>query len=105
MSEQSAENIRQFLDECTLSGLDESEAVAAADLYGMYMIWCENAGRDTASVQHFYAVVREAGVPEVMRRSERVYEGMLPTGPISIQYIMETNKAPGPNTSPFPFNG
>ena len=104
MPEQKLDHVLLFLDECTLAGLDETESVAAADLYGMYMIWCESAGREPASVQHFYGAVRDSGVPEVIRRSERVYEGVQPTGPIPIQYIMETDKAPGPNTNPFPFS-
>ena len=103
MPEQKLDHVLLFLDECTLGGLDESEGVAAADLYGMYMIWCENAGRAPASVQHFYAAVRDSGVPEVTRRSGRAYEGVQPTGPIPLQYIMETDKVPGPNTNPFPF--
>ncbi len=103
MAEQNLDHILLFLDECTLGGLDESESVPAADLYGMYMIWCENAGREPASVQLFYGAVRDSGVPEVTRGSERVYEGVHPTGPIPIQYIMETDRVPGPNTNPFPF--
>ncbi|MDN3482463.1 primase-like DNA-binding domain-containing protein [Arthrobacter sp. APC 3897] len=105
MAEQNLDHIVLFLDECTLAGLDESASVPAADLYGMYMVWCENAGREPAPVHHFYGAVRGAGHPEVTRRSERVYEGVQPTGPIPIQYIMETDKAPGPNTNPFPFSG
>lgn len=104
MSEHTLGPVSLFLDECTLGGLEEAEAVPAADLYGMYMIWCENAGLDPASVQSFYGAVREAGVPEARRRSERVYEGVQPTGPVPIQYILETDKAPGPNSNPFPFS-
>ncbi|MDK1361006.1 hypothetical protein QNO00_12100 [Arthrobacter sp. zg-Y1219] len=103
MSEPNLDHVGLFLAECTLRGLDDTEAVPAADLYGMYMIWCENAGRDPASVQHFYGAVRGAGVPEARRHSERVYEGVQPTGPIPIQYILETDKAPGPTSNPFPF--
>ncbi|MBP3044341.1 hypothetical protein KKR91_06945 [Arthrobacter jiangjiafuii] len=105
MPEPSLEHVRLFLDECTLGGLDESEAVPAADLYGMYIVWCENAGREPASVNTFYGAVRDAGLPETVRRSERVYEGVLPTGPIPVQYILETDKPPGPNSNPFPFTG
>lgn len=105
MTELNLDHVSLFLDECTLAGLDESETVPAADLYGMYIVWCENAGREPAAVQHFYGAVRESGLLESTRRSERVYEGVLPTGPIPIQYIMETDKTPGPNTNPFPFSG
>ena len=104
MSESTLDHVNLFLEECTLGGLEETEAVLAADLYGMYIIWCENRRLVPASVQNFYGAVREAGVPEVMRRSERVYEGVQPTGPIPIQYILETDKAPGRNTNPFPFS-
>lgn len=105
MSEHNLGDVPLFLDECTLGGLDDTEAVPAADLYGMYIIWCENTGRDPASVRHFHGAVRDAGVPEVRRRSGRVYQGVQPTGPIPIQYILETDKAPGPNSNPFPFSG
>lgn len=105
MSEQTPDPTSVFFDECTLAGLDDTETVPAADLYGMYIVWCENAGREPASAQHFHDAARKAGLPESRRRSERVYEGVLPTGPIPIQYIMETDKAPGPNTNPFPFAG
>ena len=105
MHEQNLDHIALFLDECTLAGLDETETVPAADLYGMYIIWCENAGREPAPVRQFYGAARDAGLPEGRRRSERVYEGVIPTGPIPIQYIMETDKSPGPNTNPFPFSG
>ncbi|WP_342025149.1 primase-like DNA-binding domain-containing protein [Arthrobacter citreus] len=105
MSERNPDHVSLFLDECTLGGLEETEAVPAADLYGMYIIWCENGGLVPASVQNFYSAVREAGVPEARRHSERVYEGVQPTGPIPIQYILETDKTPGPNTNPFPFTG
>lgn len=105
MPEHNADHINLFFNECTLAGLDETETVPAADLYGMYMVWCENAGREPASAQHFHDAARRAGLPESRRRAERVYEGVVPTGPIPIQYIMETDKAPGPNTNPFPFSG
>lgn len=103
MSERTVDPVSLFLAECTLGGLEETESVPAADLYGMYIIWCENGGRIPGSVQHFYGAVRDAGMPEARRSSERVYEGVLPTGPIPLQYILETDKAPGPNTNPFPF--
>lgn len=105
MSERNVDHVSLFLEECTLGGLEETESVPAADLYGMYIIWCENGGRIPASAQHFHGAVREAGVPEARRSSERVYEGVQPTGPIPLQYILETDKAPGPNTNPFPFSG
>ena len=105
MAEHNLDHVSRFLDECTLAGLDESETVPAADLYGMYIIWCENEGREPAAAQHFYAAVRDSGLLESTRRSERVYEGVFPTGQIPIQYIMETDKTPAPNTNPFPFAG
>jgi phage/plasmid-associated DNA primase len=50
MSERNPDHVSLFLDECTLGGLEETEAVPAADLYGMYIIWCENGGLVPASV-------------------------------------------------------
>lgn len=105
MSEQTPDPISLFFDECTLAGFDDTETVPADDLYGMYIVWCENSGTEPASAHHFRSAARKAGLPESRRRSERVYEGVVPTGPIPVQYIMETDKAPGPNTNPFPFSG
>ena len=91
-------DVRRFLAECTVGDLDDAEAVPAADLYGMYMIWSEQQGTEPLAAQIFAAAVREEGIEAERRRSEQVYTGLLPTGAIPIQYILETDKAPSPNS-------
>ncbi|MDN3904886.1 hypothetical protein [Arthrobacter sp. YD2] len=98
MTDGSVPDIRRFLAECTVSDLDEDETTPVADLYGMYIIWSEQQGTDPLAVQAFSAAVREEGIEAERRRSEQVYTGLLPTGAIPIQYILETDKAPGPNS-------
>ncbi len=90
--------VSRFLAECTVGGLDDAEAVPAADLYGMYIIWCEQQGTEPQAMPAFSAAVREEGIEAERRRSEQVYTGLLPTGAIPIQYILETDKAPSPNS-------
>ena len=89
--------VADFLNECTITGLDESEATPAADLYGMYIIWCEQAELTPSSMSEFSRQVKETGNQPCRRRHESIYPGMLPTGPIPIQYILETDKAPSLN--------
>ena len=98
-------HVRKFLGDCTITEPDGTGAVASSDLYGMYIIWCERSGVEPGSVQSFSAAVRENGIETGRRRRERVFEGVHPTGPIPIQYILETDKVPGPNPNPFPFRG
>ncbi|MCC9205103.1 hypothetical protein [Arthrobacter sp. zg-Y769] len=96
--------IHRFLAECTVGDLDD-EATPVADLYGMYMIWSERQGTQPLSMQVFSAAVRGEGIEAERRRSEQVYTGLLPTGAIPIQYILETDKAPGPNSTLDTFPG
>ncbi|MCC9174985.1 hypothetical protein [Arthrobacter sp. zg-Y179] len=91
-------DIPRFLAECTVGDMDD-EATPVADLYGMYIIWSEQQGTEPLAVQAFSAAVRDEGIEAERRRSEQVYTGLLPTGAIPIQYILETDKAPGPNNS------
>lgn len=89
--------VADFLRECTITGLDETEATPAADLYGMYMIWCEQAEQEPVSSAVFSRQVQASGSQPRRRHHERVYPGILPTGPIPIQYILETDKLPSLN--------
>ncbi|MBD7993831.1 hypothetical protein H9639_00735 [Arthrobacter sp. Sa2CUA1] len=89
--------VADFLRECTITGLDETEATPAVDLYGMYIIWCEQGELSPASMSEFSRQVKESGNELRRRRHENIYPGMLPTGPIPIQYILETDKAPSLN--------
>ena len=98
MNEGSMPDVRRFLAECTVGDLDDDDATPVADLYGMYIIWSEQQGMDPLAVQAFSAAVREEGIEAERRRSEQVYTGLLPTGSIPIQYILETDKAPSPNS-------
>ena len=98
MDEGTMLEVRRFLAECTIGDLDENESTPVADLYGMYIIWSEQQGQDPLAVQAFSAAVREEGIEAERRRSEQVYTGLLPTGAIPIQYILETDKAPSPNS-------
>lgn len=93
------DNVRRFLAECTVGGRDDTESTPAADLYGMYIIWSERNGTGPVSVQHFSSVVRLEGVEAERRNHEQVYTNLLPTGSIPIQYILETDKAPSPNST------
>lgn len=97
--------VTDFLRECTITGLDESEATPAADLYGMYMIWCEQANVSPVSAAVFSRQMKESGAQPLRRHRENVYAGMLPTGPIPIQYILETDKAPSLNGTLNVFGG
>ncbi|MCC3274416.1 MULTISPECIES: hypothetical protein [unclassified Arthrobacter] len=98
MNEASTPDVRRFLAECTVGDLDDDDATPVADLYGMYIIWSEQQGLAPLAVQAFSAAVREEGVEAERRHSEQVYTGLLPTGAIPIQYILETDKAPSPNS-------
>jgi len=89
--------VADFLQECTITGLDETEATPAADLYGMYIIWCEQAGVEPVSTTFFSRQVKESGIEPRRRNRENIYAGLLPTGPIPVQYILETDKPPSPN--------
>ena len=91
--------VRRFLAECTINDLDDNESTPVADLYGMYIIWSEQQGTEPLAVQAFSAVVREEGIDAERRRNEQVYTGLLPTGAIPIQYILETDKPPSPNST------
>ena len=93
------EDIARFLADCTVGGLDDTAATPAADLYGMYIIWCEQSGSIPASMQAFSAAARGQGLEPQRRHQEQVYPGVLPTGPIPIQYILETDKPPSLNSS------
>lgn len=93
------DQVREFLAECTVRGLDDSEILPIADLYGMYIIWCEQNRADPLAVQLFSQTMREEGIEAGVRRRERVVKGLVATGPIPIQYILETDKAPGPNST------
>lgn len=89
--------VADFLRDCTISGLDETEATPAADLYGMYIIWCEQGAADPVSATVFSRQLKESGNHPQRRNRENIYPGLLPTGPIPIQYILETDKPPSPN--------
>lgn len=91
-------DVRRFLAECTNSDLDGNETTPVADLYGMYIIWSEQQGTQPLTVQAFSAAMHEEGIEAERRRSEQVYTGLLPTGSIPIQYILETDKPPSPNS-------
>lgn len=98
MEQETLDDVRRFLAECTVGGLDDTEAVPAADLYGMYIIWSEQNSSQPVAIQHFSAAVREQGFDAERRNHEQVYTNLLPTGAIPIQYILETDKAPSPNS-------
>lgn len=91
-------DVHRFLTECTVGDLDD-EVTPVADLYGMYIVWSEQQGVEPVAMQAFSAAVQGEGIEEERRRSEQVYTGLLPTGSIPIQYILETDKAPGPNST------
>lgn len=91
--------VRKFLAEVTIRDLDDSEVLPVADLYGMYIIWCEQAGTDPLSVQIFSHVMREEGLEAGLLRSEHVVKGVMATGAIPIQYILETDKPLSPNSA------
>jgi len=89
--------VADFLQECTITDLSENEATPAADLYGMYIIWCEQAELDPVSSTAFSRRLKENGNIPRRRNHESIYPGLLPTGPIPVQYILETDKPPSPN--------
>lgn len=89
--------VTDFLRECTITGLSEDEATPTADLYGMYIIWCEQAGLDPVSSPAFSRRLKESGNQPLRRNHESIYPGLLPTGPIPVQYILETDKPPSLN--------
>ena len=92
------EQVRRFLSECTIRDPEDGTVLPVADLYGMYIIWCEETEAEHLSVQAFSALVRAEGIDSGVRHRERVFKGVLATGPIPIQYILETDKGPGPNS-------
>ncbi|MCC3283784.1 hypothetical protein [Arthrobacter caoxuetaonis] len=97
MAHKPGDRVEDFLRECTITGLDESDATPAADLYGMYIIWCEQAELEPVSTALFSRRVKASGIRPTRRRRENVYAGLLPTGPVPVQYILETDKPPSPN--------
>lgn len=92
------QQVRQFLDECTVRDLDDSAVLPAADLYGMYIIWCEKTGSTSVAAPIFSRLVRGDGLEGDVRHRQSVFKGVAATGPIPIQYILETDKGPGPNS-------
>lgn len=90
--------VRHFFAECTVRDLDDSEVLPVADLYGMYIIWCEQHSKDPQSVQVFSQVMREEGLDAGVQQREKVVKGVMATGAIPLQYILETDKAPSPNS-------
>ncbi|UYB35940.1 winged helix-turn-helix domain-containing protein [Arthrobacter koreensis] len=92
------QQVRQFLAECTVRDLDDSDVLPVADLYGMYSIWCERSGGTAVAASVFSRLVRADGIGSGIRRQESVFTGVAATGPIPIQYILETDKGPGRNS-------
>lgn len=92
-------HVRRFLNECTVRNLDDSEMLPVADLYGMYIIWCEHAGTTPVAIRAFSTLMGAEGIDSGISRREKVFKGVLATGPIPIQYILETDKCPGPNST------
>ncbi|WP_104055311.1 MULTISPECIES: primase-like DNA-binding domain-containing protein [unclassified Arthrobacter] len=92
------DRVRQFLAVCTVRDLDDSAVLPVADLYGMFIIWCEQNSTDPLSIQLFSKVLRDEGIEVGLQRREKVVKGIMVTGQIPIQYILETDKAPGPNS-------
>lgn len=93
-----SEEVHRFLTECTMSALDDSDVLPVADLYGMYIIWCEQIGVKHLPVQTFSTLMRAEGIDSGIRRRQKVFKGVIATGAIPIQYILETDKTPGPNS-------
>ncbi len=93
------EQVASFLAECIVRNLDDSDMLPVADLYGMYVIWCEQSGIEHVVVQVFSQAVRLQGLESRMSRNERVLKGVAATGPIPIQYILETDKGPSLNSA------
>mgnify|MGYP003306043850 CR=1 FL=1 len=91
--------VRRFLDECTVGDLDDSSMLPVADLYGMYIIWCEQTETNPIGVQAFSTLVRAEGITSGISRREKVFKGVIATGTIPIQYILETDRGPGPNSA------
>ena len=95
----SSGQVRRFLTECTVRDLDDTDILPVTDLYGMYIIWCEQTRTRCLTIQTFSALMRAEGIDSGIRRRQKVFTGIIATGPIPIQYILETDKAPGPNSS------
>ncbi len=93
------EQVAEFLAECIVRNLDDTDMLPVADLYGMYVIWCEQRGIEPHVVQVFSQAVRLQGLEPGMSRNERVLKGVAATGPIPIQYILETDKGPSLNSA------
>ena len=91
--------VRQFLTECTVRDLDDSAVLPVADLYGMYMIWCEQNRISPLAIQFFSQQMRDEGIEDGVQRKEKIVKGLIATGAIPIQYILETDKAPSPNSA------
>lgn len=92
-------HVRRFLEECIVRDLDDSDVLPAADVYGMYIIWCEHAEATPLTARSFSTLMRAEGIDSGISRREKVFKGVLATGPIPIQYILETDKSPGPNSA------
>lgn len=93
------EQVARFLAECIVRNLDDTDMLPVADLYGMYVIWCEQDAIGPLAVQVFSQAVRFQGLEPGMSRNERVLKGVAATGPIPVQYILETDKGPSPNSA------
>ena len=91
--------VRRFLVDCTVRDLDDSSMLPVADLYGMYIIWCEQTETNPIGVQAFSTLVRAEGITSGISRREKVFKGVIATGTIPIQYILETDRGPGPNSA------
>lgn len=92
-------HVRGFLDECTVRDLDDSDMLPVADLYGMYIIWCEQTETIPVAIQSFSTLLRAEGVPSGISHRQKVLKGVIATGAIPIQYILETDKSLGPNSA------
>lgn len=87
-------HVRQFLDDCITRNLDDSDVLPVADLYGMYIIWCEQAATTPLTIQALSSLLTVEGLEAGTVRRERVFKGVLATGPIPIRYILETDRSP-----------
>ncbi|WAP50694.1 primase-like DNA-binding domain-containing protein [Arthrobacter sp. ATA002] len=64
-------HVRHFLTECTVRDLDDSEVLPVADLYGMYIIWCEQHDTAPLAVQVFSQMMRQEGIEAGVLRKEK----------------------------------
>lgn len=87
-----SEHLQAFFFHCVRDDDDPGVGMNPDDLYGLYLTWCSQDGLDAWSSQRFTSALDEGEVLKGRTGCHSVYPGLMMTGPIAIQFIIETQR-------------